>query len=198
MTGVVVAALAVQIVVLNLPESWTVAVAVTIPAIALGAGLFRPRQLIRATGGVIIMLLAVLAARQIAEPGWAAFRSWMPYSSRILSAVMIALVLIQAFGPSAVHRGLSGLLRPLPRSLRIPLLDIVAAAMYLIPAARRHMSASNAAARIRLSRSRYGILRRTVAVSRAGLVSVASLPPLRAEAMVVRGLTGDRIRGVRN
>ncbi len=147
-----------------------------------------PVGLVRKVRPLVVLLLVVLLARLIADYSLVSLLAWVSYASRILAAVFVALTLLGRIGSTGIRRGLKSLISPLPRRIKQPLLDLVTAALFLIPTVRRRMVDARSAATIRLSRSRTGPLRRTVMVSRAVLTALATLPPRRAEAMVVRGL----------
>lgn len=132
------------------------------------------------------MLGAVLVVRVLADPAFDTVAAWSEYAARIMAAVIVAFTALRLIGTAGVQDGLMLLLSPLPRLLRRPLLDVTTAALYVIPAVGRHLGGSRRAARIRLIRGGRGPVRRTAMIARAGFISVAALPPRRAEAMVVR------------
>lgn len=185
---ILAAALVMQAGILFLPAALAPPVAAGAVLLTLTAGSYRARSLLRVLRPLLIMLLAVLFTRLLLDPSLEAFRGWLAYTSRLLAAVCVALIMLRRMGPSGVIRGLSLLLTPLPRALRRPVRDLLAAAIFFIPAARQVLGGSAEAAKIRLSREYTGAPGRTVAVSRASLITLAALPPRRAEAMVVRRL----------
>ena len=188
-------AIILQIVVLRAPAGLAPASAGAGIVLACTVGRYNLRKLAVALRGLIMLLLAILVARLLAAPTREALLDWSVYASRLIAAITVALTLLDRIGASGIHRGVARLLSPLPAPLRQPLLDIIAAAVYLIPAASRHLKGSSAAARVRYARGRRFLpSTNTIGVVRAGLFSLASLPPRRAEAMVVRGLAGGPLR----
>ncbi|TVR70392.1 MAG: hypothetical protein EA427_05750 [Spirochaetaceae bacterium] len=181
-------AIMLQVVVLRLPDTLAPLAASLGVILALTTGKYGALKLLRTLRPLLLILLAVLLSRLVADPSGETLFRWLAYTSRLIAAVTVALSLLRRIGPTGLLRGIALLVRPLPLSVRRPIVDILTAAIYLIPAAQRVMAGSSAAARIRLSGDSTHPLKRIIAVARASVISLASLPPRRAEAMVVRGL----------
>ncbi|MCG8480362.1 MAG: hypothetical protein MI724_14815 [Spirochaetales bacterium] len=149
------------------------------------------RKVRRAVAAILVILIPVLFLRLLASPSWTTVVDWSIYLARLLSAVLIAVLYLHLRTAAGLRRALHTVLKPLPGTLRGAVTDMIASTFHLTPILTRRLADSQGALRVRMRRkSRLRPWRPYTVLVRSFLISVATLPRARAEAMVTRGLVG--------
>jgi hypothetical protein len=175
-----------MVVVVAVPSPWGALVPLGGMAAALGTGV-RMRRVRRTIQAILLITLPVLIVRLLSIPSIDTVLGWADYAGRLLAAGLIAVSYLAARGVRGVQRALSTLVALLPGAPGRAAADVVRSALFLLPEITRRLTGSHAAARIRHRRGRSVSPGATaIAVTRATLVSVSTVPRRRAEAMVVR------------
>jgi hypothetical protein len=174
------------LIVVVVPPPW----GALLPLAGLAAALFAgvtSRNIRRTLRGMLLITLPVLLIRLLTVPSVDTVIDWADYAGRLVAAALIATAYLAARGVRGVQRALSAGVALVPGRPGRAAADILRSALFLLPEITRRMTGSHAAARIRHRRGPGSSpVTTAVAVTRATLLSVSTVPRRRAEAMVVR------------